>query len=209
MWSGRRVNSRLLQLKPPDKDPGPVGRGLAEIVERSLADIRPYPGNPGKNRDAVQAVTDSIREYGVRQPIVIDPNDVIAGHTRYLAAEWLGLGTVPVHVAEGLTPDQARAYRIMDNRSHENATWEENLLKFEFEGLLDSGFDLDLTGFTGPEINTLLSPEATSVGEDDLILPPENPVAAPGDIWQCGSTDSSAATPPTRLPWRRSALTAT
>ena len=118
--------SRLLQPKPPDKESESVGRGLVEIVERSLADIRPYPGNPGKNRDAEQAVADSIREYGFRQPIVVDPDDVIiagphalprgrAARPRYRAG--------PI-VAEGLTPDQARAYRIMDNRSHENATWE-------------------------------------------------------------------------------------
>ena len=135
----------------------------------------------------MKAVADSIREYGFRQPIVVDEDGVIlAGHTRFEAAKRLELDTAPVHVAEGLTPDQARAYRIMDNRSHENAAWDTDLLKFEFEGLRDSGFDFDLTGFTGPEINALLGPVGTTGDDDDLILPPENPVSALGDIWQCG-----------------------
>ena len=158
-----------------------------QIVERALSEIRPYEKNPRKNRDAVKAVADSINEYGFRQPIVVDEDGVIiVGHTRLIAAQRLGLDSVPVHVAEGLTPDQARAYRLMDNRSHENASWDEDLLKFEFEGLLDSGFDLDLTGFSGPEINALLDPEPANEADNDVIQPPENPVAAPGDIWQCG-----------------------
>ena len=127
-----------------------------QIVERPLADIRPYEKNPRKNRDAVKDVAASIQEYGFRQPIVVDEEGVIlAGHTRYEAAKRLDLNAVPVHVAEGLTPEQARAYRLADNRTGENATWDTDLLKFEFEGLMDSGFDLDLTGFTGPEINAL------------------------------------------------------
>ena len=156
------------------------------IVDRPLSEIRPYEKNPRRNRDAVKAVADSIREYGFRQPIVVDEDGVIlAGHTRFEAAKRLELDTAPVHVAEGLTADQARAYRIMDNRSQENAAWDEELLKFEFEGLMESGFDLDLTGFAGPEINDLMSPEPGG-GGDDLIMPPENPVAALGDVWQCG-----------------------
>lgn len=111
-----------------------------QVVERSLSEIHPYEKNPRINRDAVKAVADSIGEYGFRQPIVVDEDGVIiAGHTRYQAAQRLELETVPVHVAEGLTPEQARAYRIMDNRSHENATWDMDLLKFEFDGLLETG----------------------------------------------------------------------
>ncbi len=158
-----------------------------QVAERPLADIRPYEKNPRKNRDAVKTVADSIREFGFRQPIVVDEAGVIiVGHTRYEAAKRLGLDTAPVHVAEGLTPEQARAYRLMDNRSHENASWDEDLLKFEFAGLMETGFDLDLTGFTGPEINALLDTGGTMDGADEVLTPPENPVAAPGDIWECG-----------------------
>ncbi len=78
----------------------------------------------------------SIAEFGFRQPIVVDEKMVvIVGHTRLEAAKALGLKTVPVHVAEGLTPAQAKAYRIMDNRSHENAEWDDELLRLEFGDL--------------------------------------------------------------------------
>lgn len=128
-----------------------------KVVERPLGEITPYENNPRQNRDAVKAVVDSIREFGFRQPIVVDESGVIVvGHTRFEAAGHLELATVPVHVAEGMTPDQIRAYRIMDNRSHENAAWDADLLKFEFEGLRESGFDLDLTGFGTPFIDSML-----------------------------------------------------
>ncbi|MFQ5716352.1 MAG: DNA methyltransferase, partial [Nitrospinales bacterium] len=89
-----------------------------------------------------------IKEFGFRQPIVVDGEMVIVvGHTRYKAARKLELEHVPVHVAENLTPEQAKAYRIMDNRSHEDSVWDEELLKLELQSLDDADFDLDLTGF--------------------------------------------------------------
>ena len=85
------------------------------VEMRPLAAIRPYPGNPRHNDAAVDAVAASIREFGFRQPIVVDERDVIVvGHTRYKAAHKLGLAEVPVHVAVGLTPAQARAYRLVE-----------------------------------------------------------------------------------------------
>ena|SRR5205807_500530 len=85
---------------------------------RPLASIRPYERNPRVNDQAVDAVAASIREFGFRQPIVVDEDGVIVvGHTRYKAALKLGLENVPVHVATGLTPAQIKAYRIADNQT--------------------------------------------------------------------------------------------
>ena len=115
--------------------------------------IRPYDKNPRRNDKAVEAVANSIREYGFRQPIVVDQNGVIVvGHTRYKAALKLGLASVPVHVAADLTPQQARAYRIADNRTNETAEWDIDLLPIEIGGLRDDGADLKLLGFTDKEL---------------------------------------------------------
>jgi len=107
-----------------------------KIEQWKLSDIKPYPGNPRQNDAAVDAVAASIKEFGFRQPIVVDPEGVIVvGHTRYKAALKLGLETVPVHVARGLTPIQIKAYRIADNKTSDLATWDLNLLPeaFQFE----------------------------------------------------------------------------
>ena len=125
------------------------------IAQVSIQSITPYARNPRKNTGAVAQVKASLKEYGWRQPIVVDAERIIlAGHTRYQAALELGMMEVPVHVAEGLTPAQAKAYRIMDNRSHEQAEWDMDLLALEMEDLKGMAFDLELTGF----------------GEDELFL---------------------------------------
>jgi len=87
-------------------------------TQRRLNSIRPYPGNPRHNDPAVDAVARSLTEFGFRQPIVIDGEDVIiVGHTRFKAALKLAMAEVPVHVAAGLTPAQTKAYRLADNRT--------------------------------------------------------------------------------------------
>ena len=103
------------------------------VTEMPIERLVPYARNPRNNASAIDAVKASIAEFGFRQPIVVDEKMVvIVGHTRLEAAKSLGLKLVPVHVAEGLTPAQARAYRLMDNRSHENAEWDDELLRLEF-----------------------------------------------------------------------------
>jgi len=115
--------------------------------------VKPYDKNPRRNDKAVEAVARSIREFGFRQPIVVDAGGVIVvGHTRYKAALKLGLKTVPVHVAADLTPAQARAYRLADNRTAETAEWDVELLPIELGELRDDGFDLKLLGFTDKEL---------------------------------------------------------
>lgn len=114
----------------------------------------PYARNARKISDAaVDKVAASLKEFGWRQPIVVDTEGVIiAGHTRLLAAKKLGLKTVPVHVATELTPGQVKAYRLMDNRSHEEATWDFDLLGPEMLDLQAMGLDLSLTGFNENEL---------------------------------------------------------
>src|SRR5215472_769404 len=97
------------------------------VETRPLSSIKPYENNPRVNDCAVDAVAASIKEFGFRQPIVVDEQDVIiVGHTRYKAALKLGLEMVPVHVAVGLTPAQAKAYRIADNQTATMSQWDLN-----------------------------------------------------------------------------------
>jgi DNA modification methylase len=139
----------------------------------------------------VATVAASLREFGWRQPIVVDEDMVIlAGHTRLEAARQLGLTSAPVHVARGLTPAQAKAYRLMDNRAAENAEWDEALLGLELGDLRGEGFELALTGFDDAELNRLLAAlgdeDGSREGEDEIPETPEDPVSRPGDLWQLG-----------------------
>ncbi len=176
-----------------------------DVIELPLGQIIPYARNPRRNEKAIATVAASIAEFGWRQPIVVDEGMVIlAGHTRLAAAQQLGLETAPVHVAKGLSEAQARAFRIMDNRSGENAEWDNELLGLELGDLLDAEFDLGLTGFTDEELNALINGLAEDgtgpqEGEDDVPETPENPVSRPGDLWILGNHrplcgDSTVAT---------------
>ena len=176
-----------------------------DVIELPLGQIIPYARNPRRNEKAIATVAASIAEFGWRQPIVVDEGMVIlAGHTRLAAAQQLGLETAPVHIAKGLSEAQARAFRIMDNRSGENAEWDNELLGLELGDLLDAEFDLGLTGFTDEELNALINGLAEDgtgpqEGEDDVPETPENPVSRPGDLWILGNHrllcgDSTVAT---------------
>ncbi len=129
-----------------------------DVIDLPLGQIIPYARNPRHNEKAVATVAASIAEFGWRQPIVVNEAMVVlAGHTRLAAAQQLGFETAPVHVAKGLSEAQARAFRIMDNRSGENAEWDNDLLGLELGDLQAADFDLDLTGFTDDELNNLLN----------------------------------------------------
>ena len=115
-----------------------------QIVEKKIGDIKPYEKNPRKNDSAVDAVANSISEFGFRVPVVIDKDNVIVcGHTRYKAAKKLGLEAVPCVVADDLTDEQIKAYRLADNKVGEFAEWDFNILGEELEGI----FDIDMTDF--------------------------------------------------------------
>lgn len=99
------------------------------IVEKNIADIKPYGNNPRKNDSAVAPVANSIREFGFKVPIVIDKDGIIiAGHTRYRAAKELKLKTVPCIVADDLTEQQVKAFRLADNKVSEFAEWDQDAL---------------------------------------------------------------------------------
>ena len=159
------------------------------VTDLAVETLVPYARNPRNNTAAIDAVKASIAEFGFRQPIVVDEKlVVIVGHTRLEAAKQLGLKTVPVHVAEGLTPAQAKAYRIMDNRSHENAEWDDELLRLEFGDLRLDDFDLALTGFVSEELDKLLGAEEIEglTDPDEAPAVPEVPVSKLGDLWILG-----------------------
>ncbi len=144
--------------------------------------LKPYPGNPRVNDGAVDAVAESIRRFGFRQPIVVDAEGVIvAGHTRHRAAQKLGLAEVPVHRASDLTPEQTRALRIADSKTPELADWDFSLLSVEMESLDDAGFDWSALGFSGEELARMLAPDENTVGAGgvDPNESPEPPDADP------------------------------
>ena len=158
-----------------------------------ITDIIPYDKNPRLNDGAVEAVANSIKEFGWRAPIVVDKDMVIiCGHTRLKAAIQLGLEEVPVHIADNLTPEQVQAYRIADNRTGEIAEWDYSLLPVELKELQDSDFDLSLLGFDADELDKLLNGEEENVvaeGETDADAVPEVPevaVSKRGEVYQLG-----------------------
>ena len=159
------------------------------VEQRSIHGIRPYDNNPRRNEAAVDAVAASIREFGFRQPIVVDEAGVIiAGDTRYRAALKLGLHTVPVHVAVGLTPAQVKAYRLADNATAAPSSWDDDKLVRELAQLQEMNFDLALTAFSSEELLRLLAPMATEglTDPDAVPAPPDDPVSQPGDLWTLG-----------------------
>lgn len=161
-----------------------------KIEQRKLADITPYESNPRLNDDAVAAVAASIREFGFRQPVVVDEAGIIiCGHTRWKAAQQLGLESVPVHVAKDLTPVQIKAYRIADNKSGELATWNFDLLPIELADLQALEFDLDLLGFSTEELAKIFDPgvEDGLTDPDDIPAPPDEATTQPGDLWVLGN----------------------
>ncbi len=118
-----------------------------EILQVKLKDIHPYPNNPRVNDDAVEAVANSIQEFGFKNPIIVDNEYVIiAGHTRYKAAKKLKLKEVPVIVADDLSEQQVKALRIADNKTSELSDWDGDLLGKELSSIID--IDMSLFGFT-------------------------------------------------------------
>jgi DNA modification methylase len=156
----------------------------------NIADVKPYPGNPRQNDDAIDAVAKSLVEFGFRQPIVVDSDGVIVcGHTRYKAAVKLHLEQVPVHVAKDLSPEQIRAYRIADNQTASLATWDYDLLPIELAGLKEANYDLGLLGFDPDELAKLLDPTLRDglTDPDDVPAPPDAAITQPGDLWILGN----------------------
>lgn len=151
-------------------------------VEYAATDsLVPYAHNPRINDQAVEAVAESIKQFGFKQPIVVDQDRVvIVGHTRLKAAKLLGIETVPVVFANDLTPEQAKAYRLADNKTNELAEWDFELLGLELEEL-----DMDMSAFGFDEFD--LTEEEPEAVEDDYEEPEQiEPIVKLGDVWQLG-----------------------
>jgi len=136
----------------------------------AVADLIPYARNSRTHSEAqVSKIAASIREFGFLNPVIVDGSSgIIAGHGRIMAAQKLGIETVPVIEASHLTDAQRRAYVIADNRLALDAGWDDEMLRVEFAELEELGFDLELTGFTLDEIGALDFDEGESVGMPDL-----------------------------------------
>ena len=120
------------------------------IKELSISQLHEYDNNPRNNDSAVDAVAESIREFGFKVPIVIDGDNVIVcGHTRVKAAQKLGMETVPCIIADDLTPEQIKAFRLADNKTSELAGWDFAKLEEELAAL--DGFDMSAFGFVQNE----------------------------------------------------------
>lgn len=125
-----------------------------EIKNVKLKEIKPYEKNPRRNEEAVKYVAESIQQFGFKVPIVIDSNNVIvAGHTRWKAAKKLGINEVPCVVADDLTDEQIRAFRLADNKTGEMSGWDFDLLFTELDDI--TGIDMVDFGFVFPEENDM------------------------------------------------------
>jgi DNA modification methylase len=162
-----------------------------ELHHWPVGKLIPYGRNPRKNDHVIEQMAGAIQEFGFRIPIIAkSTGEVVDGHLRLKAAQHLGLETVPVVLADDLTPMQIKAFRILANRSATWADWDEDLLRLELEELQLDDFDLALTGFDDDEIAELLAGEETTTeGNTDEDAAPEVPVipvSKPGDVWSMG-----------------------
>ena len=121
-----------------------------QIINYKISELVPYKNNPRKNDEAVNAVAESIKEFGFKVPIIIDSNkEVVCGHTRLKAAKLLKMEEVPCVIADDLTDEQIKALRLADNKTSELASWDKRLLEFELDGITD--IDMSLFGFPEKE----------------------------------------------------------
>lgn len=155
----------------------------------SVAKLIPYARNSRTHSDAqVAKIAASIREFGFLNPVIVDgESGIIAGHGRVMAAQKLGLASLPVIEAAHLTEAQKRAYVIADNRLALDAGWDNEMLKVELSDLQADGFNLELTGFSLDEIAAFLVDPTEGLTDPDAVPDvPEVPVSVLGDIWVLG-----------------------
>lgn len=153
------------------------------VQQVKIEKVKPYDKNPRKNKAAVDYVANSIKEFGFQQPIVVDKDMVvIAGHTRLKAAKKLKLKEVPVVIADNLTEEQVKAYRLADNKTAEKAEWDFDLLTDELLSLQELDFDMEQFGFDFD-----FSEDEEAVEDDNWEADvPEEPISKRGDIWVLG-----------------------
>ena len=155
------------------------------IKEIKTRELIPYENNPRNNDAAVDAVANSIRQFGFKVPIVIDKHNIIvAGHTRWKAAQKLGLNKVPCIVADDLTEEQINAFRLADNKTAELADWDLDKLETELAKLTDD-FEMGDFGFE----DDLLGGDPVDVVEDEVpeVDEDSDPITKRGQIWKLGN----------------------
>lgn len=142
-----------------------------KIEYKNIDDLIPYENNPRINDDAVEYVKNSIKEFGFKVPIIIDKNNVIvAGHTRVKASKELGLKEVPCIVADDLTEEQVKAFRLADNKVSEESYWDFNKLQEELDSILNidmSEFSFDIDTLTDENIDNFFEEDTTPLKETD------------------------------------------
>lgn len=147
-----------------------------------LKDIREYENNPRFNDEAVDKVINSIKEFGFKVPIVVDKSKVIiAGHTRYKASKKLGLEKVPVIIADDLTEEQVKAFRLADNKVAEFSYWNDDLLKLELDGL---NLDMSDFGFELPDLDSWEESTEKKSISDEFLIPPISVFDCKQGYWQ-------------------------
>jgi len=162
-----------------------MAKNTEQIIVKDINSIIPYINNPRHNKEAVDLVAASISEFGFKNPIILDSKNVIvAGHTRFAAAKKLGLKEVPCIVADDLTEQQIKAFRLADNKVAEAATWDMDLLKIELDGITD--IDMSNLGFDDISLGDETTEGHSGVSEDDVPEKPDEPNTKVGDIYQLG-----------------------
>lgn len=167
---------------------------LPETIEHIPPDrLRPWASNARTHsKKQLRQIADSIRTFGFTNPVLIDESGtILAGHGRVAAAQMMGLETVPCRRIGEMTAEQKKAYVIADNKLALNAGWDEEILAIELQGLLETDleFDIEVTGFSIPEIDALiegLSPEDDGDPADDTLPEDGPPVSRVGDLWELG-----------------------
>lgn len=150
------------------------------IIQKEIDDLIPYVNNPRKNDEAIDYVAASIKEFGFKNPIIIDKDGVIvAGHTRHAAAKRLGLKEVPCIMADDLTEQQIKAFRLADNKTAEFASWDFEKLEIELEGISE----IDMADFGFEDIEE--AEEEIEPIEDDFDEDPKH-MTKKGQLWQLG-----------------------
>lgn len=146
-----------------------------QIVYKNVDELIPYVNNPRINDHAVDAVASSIKNFGFKVPIIIDAkNEIVAGHTRLKAAKKLGMKEVPAIVADDLTDEQVRAFRLADNKVAEFSEWDMDLLMVELDDI-----DIDMKEFGFEDLRFDEAVEEDEVDDirdiEVIIIEPENP----------------------------------
>lgn len=152
-----------------------------QVKDIEVEKLIPYVNNPRRNDEAVDYVAASIKEFGFKVPVVIDKENVIvAGHTRVKAAKKLGLESVPCVIADDLTENQIKAFRLADNKVGEFATWDEEKLEIELESI----GELEMIDFGFEEFNT--NEEKQEIEEDEIPSEIEEHFVKDGEMYQLG-----------------------